>query len=264
MRRFRSVLAVIALSYAIALPSVVQSNEARSVAKLQKRSAEIAHSYLQTWSSDPRAALDQVPHLYAPRTRFYGQLVDHRRLMREKAGFIQRWPIRHYAHRPGSMRVVCEAHSARCFVRSVIDWRAASPARHAASRGSARFEQGIDLSGSRPVVFFEGGSVLASAPVRLTAAAQPRDSDVAQPKQAARPVSRSLVSSRMAAEPVSLPYQRAAAVQRSLPSQQHRSGSPAVKFAASPEHSAALSFDPVRPRTDDSVTPDTPAVRTAI
>jgi len=264
MRRFRSVMAVLALSCAAAVPSLAEAGKEQSATSMQQRSAQLARTYLQTWSSNPRAALDQVPRLYALRTRFYGQLVDHRRLIREKAGFIRRWPIRHYAHRPGSMSVACEAHSARCFVRSVIDWRAASPARHAASRGSARFEQGIDLSGSRPVVFLEGGSVLASAPVRLRDAAQPRDSDVAQPRQAARPVSHSLVSSRMAAEPVSLPHQRAVAVQRSLPSRQHSSGSPAVKLAASPEHPAALSFDPVRPRTDDSVTPDIPAVRTTI
>ena len=239
MRRFRLVMAVLALSYAAAAPSLAEAGKEPSTSSMQQRSAELARAYLQTWSSNPRAALSQVPRLYAPRTRFYGQLIDHRRLIREKAGFIQRCPIRHYAHRPGSMRVACEAHSARCFVRSVIDWRAASPARHAASRGSARFEQGIDLSGSRPVVFFEGGSVLASAPVRLRDAAQLRDGDVVQPKQAARPVSHSLVSSRMAAEPVSPPHQRAAAVQRSLLSQQHRSGSAAVMLAASPEHPPA-------------------------
>src|SRR5215212_5128648 len=187
MRHFRSVMAAFVLSCAAAFPSMVRSSETHSITNMQQCSAELARSYLQTWSSNSKAALDQVPQLYAPRTRFYGQLVDHRRLMREKAGFIQRWPVRHYAHRPGTMRVDCDAHSARCFVRSVIDWRTASPARRAVSRGIARFEQGIDLSGSRPVVFLEGGSVLASAPVRLTAAAQPRDSDVAQPRQAAHP-----------------------------------------------------------------------------
>src|SRR5215203_3871004 len=105
MRRFRSVLAVIAGFWAVAPSSLVQSGEVHSAISMQQHSAEFARSYLQSWSSNPRAALDQVPQIYAPRTRFYGRLVDHRRLMREKAAFIQRWPVRHYAHRPGTMRV---------------------------------------------------------------------------------------------------------------------------------------------------------------
>jgi len=163
MRRFRSVMAVLALSCAAAFPSLAEAGKEHSTNSMQQRSAELARTYLQTWSSNPRAALDQVPRLYASRTRFYGQLLDHRRLMREKAGFLQRWPVRHYAHRPGTMRVTCDVGSARCLVRSVIDWRAESPVRRAVSRGASRFEQGIDLSGSRPLVFLESGAVLSHA-----------------------------------------------------------------------------------------------------
>jgi hypothetical protein len=163
MRCFRSGLVVVALSCTVAPPGLAQSGEARSMASMQQLSGKLARSYLQTWSSNTTAALDQVLRLYASRTRFYGQLLDHRRLMREKAGFLQRWPVRHYAHRPGTMRVTCDVGSARCLVRSVIDWRTESPARHAVSRGSSRFEQGIDLSGSRPLVFLESGSVLSHA-----------------------------------------------------------------------------------------------------
>jgi hypothetical protein len=86
MRCFRSGLVVVALSCAVAPPGLAQSGEARSMASMQQLSAKLARSYLQTWSSNTRAALDQVPRLYASRTRFYGQLLDHRRLMREKAG----------------------------------------------------------------------------------------------------------------------------------------------------------------------------------
>src|SRR3712207_2159899 len=100
MHRLRSALTVLVLSCALASNAVAQSREAHPMASMQQRSAELARSYLQTWSSNARAALDQVPLLYAPRIRFYGRVLDRNRLMREKAAFLQRWPVRHYAHRP--------------------------------------------------------------------------------------------------------------------------------------------------------------------
>jgi len=163
MHRRLFTMAVLALTCATAPGSWAQSGEVHSAARLQQRSAALAHSYLQTWSSNARAALEQVPQLYAPRVCFYGRVLDRSRLMREKAAFLRRWPVRRYAHRPGTMQVSCDAGSRRCLVRSVIDWQAESPARHVVSRGASRFEQGIDLSGSRPVVFLESGAVLSHA-----------------------------------------------------------------------------------------------------
>jgi len=141
-------------------PAFAQSGQAGPASSLEQRSAQFAGSYLQVWSSSSRAAITQVPQFYAPRVLFYGRVLDRRGLMREKARFVQRWPVRHYAHRPGTMRVNCEAYAAKCMVRSVVDWRAESPARRAASQGSSRFEQGLDFSASNPVVFREGGSVI--------------------------------------------------------------------------------------------------------
>jgi len=144
-------------------PSFAQLGQADASPALEQRSALFARSYLQLWSSDSRAAIAQVPQLYAPRVLFYGRVLNRRGLMREKARFVQRWPVRHYAHRPGTMRVSCEAHAPRCMVRSIIDWRAESPARRAASQGSSRFAQGINFSAPNPVVFREGGSVISRA-----------------------------------------------------------------------------------------------------
>ena len=163
MHRLLSTMAVLALTCATAPANWAQAGETQATTRLQQRSADLARSYLQTWSSNARVALDQVPRLYAPRVRFYGRVLDRNRLLREKAAFVQRWPVRHYAHRPGTVQINCDAGSRRCLVRSVIDWRAESPARRAVSRGASRFEQGIDLSGSRPVVFLESGAVLSHA-----------------------------------------------------------------------------------------------------
>lgn len=127
---------------------------------LAYRSADLTRAYLHTWSTNSRAALADVPRIYAPRVNFYGRVVTHDALRREKAQFVRRWPIRHYSLRPGTMRVACETESRRCMVRSIIDWRAANSARKVSSRGSSTFEQGVDLTASRPLIFRESGAVI--------------------------------------------------------------------------------------------------------
>src|ERR687894_3296241 len=111
-RRSSLVLAILALGCLTALPSNAQSG--RDPADLQQRSAELSRSYLRTWSARGSAALADVPRLYAPKVRFYGRLVDRRTLLREKQAFVRRWPVRNYAHRPGTVRVACDAPAARC------------------------------------------------------------------------------------------------------------------------------------------------------
>jgi hypothetical protein len=127
---------------------------------LARRSVDLTRTYLHTWSTNTRGALADVPRLYAPRVSFYGRLLTHDGLFREKAIFVRRWPIRHYSLRPGTTRVACDGESRRCFVRSIIDWRAANSSRKVTSTGSSTFEQGVDFTTSRPLVFRESGKVL--------------------------------------------------------------------------------------------------------
>jgi hypothetical protein len=134
------------------------SAEAQS--SLAHRSADLTRSYLHTWSTNARAALADVPRVYAPQVSFYGRVLNHDALILEKAQFHHRWPTRHYSLRPGTVRVTCDAHRQRCAVRSIIDWRAASAARKASSSGSSIFEQGVDFAASRPLVFRESGAVI--------------------------------------------------------------------------------------------------------
>jgi hypothetical protein len=146
------------VSFVVGLGTGAASAEVGS--SLAHRSADLTRSYLHTWSTNGRAALADVPRLYAPQVSFYGRLLNHGALTREKAQFLRRWPIRHYALRPGTMRVTCDAQGQRCAVRSIIDWRAASSARKVSSRGSSTFEQEMDFAASRPLIFRESGAVI--------------------------------------------------------------------------------------------------------
>ena len=127
---------------------------------MRQWSEDLAYTYLEGWSSGNAQALADVQALYGPRVNFYGRFIDRATLFRQKRSFGQRWPVRRYEHRPGTMNIRCDARSQACLVRSVIDWRASSPARGAVSRGSSTFELGIGFSGPRPVVLFERWRVL--------------------------------------------------------------------------------------------------------
>jgi len=131
-----------------------------SLEAMRAQSEAIAYTYLRRWSSGNAQALADVRALYGPRVSFHGAFVDQHNLFDQKRRFGRRWPLRHYEHRPGTMRVTCEAAREACLVRSIIDWQAASPARHAFSRGSSTFELGIGFSGPKPVVLFERGHVI--------------------------------------------------------------------------------------------------------
>lgn len=119
----------------------------------------IATRYLQVWSSNGAAAVESVRRTYMPAVAFYGRTYTHRQLVAEKRRAIRRWPVRRYAHRPGTMHIACDVSHNRCTARSIMDFAVANPARGAAKRGSARFALGIDFAGPSPRIFYEGGSL---------------------------------------------------------------------------------------------------------
>src|SRR5215208_6299859 len=127
---------------------------------MEATAAKLSRAYLGVWSSNSSAAMRQVSFIYGSRVRFYGRLLRRSDLRAEKRRFIQRWPIRRYALRPGTVRVTCAPLKARCTLHGVIDWRTESPRRAVRAHGSSWFVQGFDFSTGRPLIVSESGSVL--------------------------------------------------------------------------------------------------------
>jgi hypothetical protein len=48
-----------------------------ALAEVEGELASRTRSYLHTWSTNTRAALADVPRIYAPRVNFYGRILDH-------------------------------------------------------------------------------------------------------------------------------------------------------------------------------------------
>ena len=141
----RSLAATVALATSLAAGAA--SAEEADMARMHRRAEALAQRYLVGWSSGNAQALADVQALYGPRVNFYGKFIDQRSLFAQKRSFGLRWPIRRYSHRPGTMQVTCDAATKACLVRSIIDWRAASPARGAVSRGASTSSSASALPG---------------------------------------------------------------------------------------------------------------------
>jgi hypothetical protein len=126
---------------------------------LEIRTGTLATRYLQVWSSDGATSVRSVPDLYERRVTFYGQQYTHHQLMAEKRRAIRRWPVRRYAHRPGTLRIKCDRRHQTCMASSIIVFAVANPPRGLAKHGSAKFALGINFAGPHPRIFYEGGSV---------------------------------------------------------------------------------------------------------
>jgi hypothetical protein len=133
---------------------------AQSMAEMEERSANIAERYLAVWSSRGDLSIEGVPYIYGPRVRFYGRSLDWNGLQNEKRRAVRQWPVRAYNHRPGSMRVICNAGTRRCAARSIIDYRVSNPATGKRASGAASFDLGISFAGPKPVILYESGGPL--------------------------------------------------------------------------------------------------------
>lgn len=114
--------------------------------------------YFRTWSGENRQALAFLQRTYAPQIEYFGKPTSRTQVMREKAEFVARWPVRSYVLQPGTL-VRCSA-SRVCVVEGLVDWRAHSPARRATSTGTASFSLSFSLRGDAPVLAAEKSAVL--------------------------------------------------------------------------------------------------------
>ena len=143
----------------VVLMAAATSAQALGLAEMKQRTAFIAERYLQIWSSNEARPVAGVPYMYGPSVMFYGQRYTQPQLMAEKRRAIQQWPVRRYVHRPGTMRVICNAPARKCAARSTIDFEISNPSRGTRKAGSARFDLGVSFAEPHPRILYEGGSL---------------------------------------------------------------------------------------------------------
>jgi len=135
----------------------------RTVAPVPDTSAQQARALnfirlnIRYWSQNTPDVTAGVNAFYADRITFYGKDWSQQQVMADKAGFIERWPVRAYDIDEDSTTVVCDAGT--CAIEAKIVFFTYSQARAATARGLAQFSYIVDISGD-PLITSETSTVL--------------------------------------------------------------------------------------------------------
>jgi hypothetical protein len=106
-----------------------------------------ATEFFRASSHSNEAALAFLGRVYPRNTTYFGKSVSREYALNEKRVFLERWPERAYAMRPGSISTSCNAAENSCTVTGIVDWRAHSAERNATASGIARFQLTFSAGG---------------------------------------------------------------------------------------------------------------------
>lgn len=157
-------------------PETERAAQAMGVAS-KKAAEQMATSYLKAWSSPNSEALPRLRKLSADRVEYFGKSISREAWTGIKRTFADKWPLRQYRPRPGSVATECDQRG-RCTVRAIVDWTTAHPGRSDTITGSSKLELGIDMAGPQGVVYRESMLAIRSAIRRTLAAPDTRPPDI--------------------------------------------------------------------------------------
>lgn len=123
-------------------PGKAETESRTTTDTVEQFATSFAHAYHQAWSSANEAALNFMRSVYVRPLEFYGKQVSAIDVLTEKRKFAERWPVRDYSIRDGSLSVTCA--QTICSVSALVDWFAHSPSRGKSSNGVATFDFLLD------------------------------------------------------------------------------------------------------------------------
>ena len=109
------------------------------------------------WSQNDPNIRAGVNAFYAETVLFYNKEWSHNQVIADKAGFIQRWPVRAYDIDEDNTTVTCD--ETQCSIEANVVFFAHSQERGDTSRGLALFSYVLDMTGD-PLIISESSAVL--------------------------------------------------------------------------------------------------------
>jgi hypothetical protein len=152
---------LVSLSQPVAdIPTIVVKPQDQSAFHQQAMAAAFMNGYFQHLSGPD--VLGEFQHDYADYISYYSKVKRKDEVLREKAGFVRRWPQRSYRPRQSSIQVVCRTLNGEhvCTVSGLVDFNCRSAERHAVSSGLAHFVAQIWFDGDRPEIIGENSTVI--------------------------------------------------------------------------------------------------------
>ncbi|WP_448954851.1 hypothetical protein [Labrys neptuniae] len=127
---------------------------------LEQQAMAFYSEYERNWSLDNASALPYLGSLYGDQIDYYGSIRPKTDVMAEKDKFAQRWPMRDYRPRPGTVSASCNVSRSECTVSGTLDWKAFNPAASITSVGVAEYQFVVTFAGAKPTIIGENGTVL--------------------------------------------------------------------------------------------------------
>lgn len=124
---------------------------------MQTRALNFVRLNMRYWSQNAPNLPAGMQAFYADEITFYGKDWTQAQVMADKAGFIERWPVRAYDIDDTNTTVSCVENF--CSIDAEVVFFAHSPARGDTSRGLALFSFSVDMEGD-PAIIFETSEVL--------------------------------------------------------------------------------------------------------
>ncbi len=125
--------------------------------QLETRAMNFVQLNIRYWSQNRPDVAAGMRAFYADEITFYGKDWTQAQVLADKAGFIERWPVRAYDIDENKTTVTCE--DGFCDIEAEVVFFAHSPARGDTSRGLALFSYSIEMEGE-PAIISETSEVL--------------------------------------------------------------------------------------------------------
>ena len=153
---------LVSLSQPVAdIPTIVVTPQDQSALNQQAIQAiAFMDGYFQHLSGPD--VLSEFQHDYADYISYFSKMKRKDEVLREKAGFVRRWPQRSYRPRQSSIQVACRMLNGEhvCAVSGLVDFNCRSAERHAVSSGVAHFVAQIWFDGDHPMLIGEQSTVI--------------------------------------------------------------------------------------------------------
>ena len=139
-----------------------EKSGAQTPSQLSARTSAFLVRLYSALSSPNVDAINFVSDIYADNLQYYGKLLSRDQVLAQIVRLIERWPLRKYKTKEGSVSIQCDAKALVCAVKGTIEFDSRSPARNERSSGLATFEYTLSYASPTavPKITVEGGAII--------------------------------------------------------------------------------------------------------
>jgi Caspase domain len=148
---------------AIATPpeQPVETNKPQTPSiSLESLAQEFLDNYVYQSQSSPSEVLAYIERTFAPEVDYYGERLNHRKILEDQRRYLAKWPRRNYRVKPGTDHITCDKASSSCVVWGQFAFDVSNPKTSETSAGVATFEFRVKFTPKGPKIVFENGNVV--------------------------------------------------------------------------------------------------------